>query len=118
MIMVMHPVVNDCANLRSGAVESRGLYDVGSRSLLCPVDSVRVYTNPIRRRLWERVVRTLVRPWLTSLFHTAATCLAKCTSCSTKADRANEIPPQSPIASSLAILANPVPSNSEGRATS
>ena len=56
------------------------------------------------------------RPWSTSRLQTVATCLARCTSCSTNADCARVMPPQSPMASSMATLASPVPSKSERRA--
>ena len=56
-------------------------------------------------------------PLLTSLFQTFSTWLANVLSCSTNADRTKVMPPQSWIASSIAILASPVPSKSDRRAT-
>ena len=106
---------SDCANLFSGVTRSArsGFSFAAVPSGLC--------SGLHRSRMSQAMgmCGILVRPWLTSLFHTVAICLAKCTSCSTKAGRANEIPPQSFIASSMAILASPVPSKRDSsRATS
>ena len=87
--MVMHPVGSDCANLLSGSNEVCLVWVL----VRCVPSGLCSGLHKSHMSQAMGMCGILVRPWLTSLFHTAATCLAKCTSCSTKADRANEDSP-------------------------
>ena len=90
-MMVIHPAGRDCANLLSRVF-----------GLVCVVVSLVSAPSGLFSGLHKShmsqamgVWATLVRPLLTSLLHTAATCLARVLSCSTKADHTSMMSPQS-----------------------
>ena len=90
-MMVIHPAGRDCANLPSRVV-----------GLVCAVVSFVAAPSGLCSGLHKSrmsqamgVWATLARPLLTSLLHTAATCLARVLSCSTRAGRTSMMSPQS-----------------------